>query len=230
MAHGGCGRRRLAGIIGAVPISAVLFDMDGTLVDSEPLWSISMDQLAAECGGVLSDPAREAMVGTDMPTTMRIFYHDLGLVGRDPILDGLRLAELTVAVFEAGLPWRPGARELLGEVRATGLPIALVTSTERRMVDIALKTLGKFDVVVCGDEVDFTKPHPWPYLRAAYLLGVPIAECLAIEDSPGGVRSAVAAGAQVLAVPCDVPLGDDLGALVVPTLSGIDLFALRSLF
>ena len=215
-------------MIEGVTVAAVLFDMDGTLIDSEQLWAVSLQQLATEYGGELSEAARFRMVGTDMPTSMRIFHEDLGELDRDHAVSAERLVELTETLFAAGLPWRPGARELLDEVRVAGVPAALVTSTERRLVKIALDTLGSFDAVVCGDEVDRAKPHPTPYLRAAELLGVPIEECVAIEDSVTGVRSAVAAGARVLGVPCEVELAGNLGAVVLPTLAGVDLAYLRS--
>jgi len=212
-----------------VTVAAVLFDMDGTLIESEQLWAISLQKLATEYGGQLSDAARVAMVGTDMPTSMQIFHDDLGRADLDHALGAARLVELTEALFAAGLPWRPGALALLTAVRAAGIPTALVTSTERRLVKIALETLGAFDAIVCGDEVDFAKPHPWPYRRAAELLGVDIADCVAIEDSPTGVRSALAAGARVIAVPAEVPIGDDLGATIVASLSEVDLAVLRAL-
>ena len=98
--------------------------------------------------------------------------------------------------------------DLLAAVRAAGIPTALVTSTRRRLVEVALDTLGRdtFDAVVCGDEVTANKPDPAPYRMAAEALGVDIAGCVAIEDSPAGVASAQAAGATVLAVPCEIDL------------------------
>ena len=210
-------------------VAAVLFDMDGTLIESEQLWAISLQRLAVEYGGTLSDAARIAMVGTDMPTSMRIFHDDLGRTDLDHAAGAQRLVELTEALFAAGLPWRTGALELLDSVRAAGIPAALVTSTQRRLVQIALETLGQFDVIVCGDEVDFAKPHPWPYRRAADLLGVDIAQCVAIEDSPSGIRSAVAAGAVVIGVPAEVALSPDLGATLVPSLSEVDIAFLDAL-
>jgi HAD superfamily hydrolase (TIGR01509 family) len=103
------------------------------------------------------------------------------------------------------LPWRPGAYDALRVMGATGLPTALVTSSERSLTEAMLDTIGHefFDVIVCGDEVDgLNKPHPEPYLRAARLLGVDARRCVAIEDSPVGTTSAVAAGCTVLVVPC----------------------------
>lgn len=210
-------------------VAAVLFDMDGTLIESEQLWAISLQQLAKEYGGELSEAARIAMVGTDMPTSMRIFHDDLGRTDLVHHVSAARLVELTEALFAAGLPWRTGASELLTAVREAGIPAALVTSTERRLVKIALETLGPFDAVVCGDEVDYAKPDPWPYRRAAELLGVDIARCVAIEDSPSGIRSAVAAGAAVIGVPAEVPLDAGLGAVLVDSLSTVDIAFLDSL-
>jgi HAD superfamily hydrolase (TIGR01509 family) len=212
-----------------VTVGAVLFDMDGTLIESEGLWAISLQQLAAEHGGVLSEPARLSMVGTDMVASMAIFREDLGLPDLDFVTSTDRLVELTETLFAAGLPWRPGALALLTAVRDAGIPTALVTSTQRRLVKIALETLGSFDAVVCGDEVDHAKPHPWPYRRAASLLGVDIARCVAIEDSVTGIRSATAAGAVVIGVPGEVVLPTDLGAVIVPSLSEVDLPYLDSL-
>jgi HAD superfamily hydrolase (TIGR01509 family) len=217
-----------------VTIAAVLFDMDGTLVDSEKVWDLALGELAAEYGGTLSTTARLAMVGTSMAESMAILHADLGQPWRDAAGGADRLERRVAELFAAGLEWRAGARALLRDVRAAGLPTALVTSTARRLVDVALGTLGRdsFDIVVCGDEVDRPKPHPAPYLAAADALGVPIARCVAVEDSPHGVASARAAGAVVLAVPCEVALSDldgvD-GVHVRESLAEVDLSVLAEL-
>ncbi|GAA4868676.1 HAD family phosphatase [Saccharopolyspora cebuensis] len=191
--------------------AAVLFDMDGTLVDSEKLWTIAMDDFAAANGGALADATRERMVGSNMPRSMRMLLGDLGLPAEetDVVVAGKWVATRVTELFGEGLEWRPGAREALRAVRAAGLPVALVTSTIRSITELALDTLGHdtFDVTVCGDEVaGRNKPLPDPYLKAAALLGVAPADCLAVEDSPTGVAAAEAAGCAVLAVPCEVPL------------------------
>lgn len=211
--------------------AAVLFDMDGTLVDSEKVWDVALDELAAHCGGQLSRAAREAMVGSSMDRSITLLHADLGLPGRDPDADARWLEERVLQLFATGLPWRPGAAALLAAVRAAGVPTALVTSTSRRLVEAALETLGRdnFDVVVCGDEVHATKPDPAPYLIAADLLGVPIGQCVAVEDSPTGVASAVAAGAAVLAVPCDVELRRRDGVTLRSSLAAVDLAVLSGL-
>lgn len=205
--------------------------MDGTLVDSEKLWGVALEGLAIRAGGRLSAEARLAMVGTSMPVSMALFREDLGQPDRPSEPDVAWLHERVTELFSDGLEWRPGAQELLHEVRNAGVPTALVTSTARRLADVALKTLGaeNFDVLVCGDEVRSPKPDPEPYLTAAGLLGVPIRECVAIEDSPSGVASAVAAGARVLAVPSDVALPSHAGIELRSTLVGVDLAVLAGL-
>jgi HAD superfamily hydrolase (TIGR01509 family) len=214
--------------------AAVLFDMDGTLTDSEKLWSIALDDYAAHRGGVLSVPTREAMVGSNMRGSMRMLLDDLGLPAGPGAVDeaAVWVEGRTSELFRDGLPWRPGAQETLRAVRATGMPTALVTSTVRSLTEIALETLGRdsFDVTVCGDEVDGrNKPDPEPYLRACRLLGVRPEQCVAIEDSPSGVASAVASGCTVLAVPCEVPLEPGERRVLRDSLEGLDVGTLGAL-
>ncbi len=205
--------------------------MDGTLVDSEKLWDVALQELAAVYGGVLSDDARRAIVGTGMADAMRIVHDDLGQPERDVQESADWISARILDLFRTGLRWRPGALALLRAVRAAGIPTALVTSSGRPLVEVALDTLGRdsFDVVVCGDEVGAAKPHPEPYLTAARLLGVPVQRCVAIEDSPTGVASALAAGAAVLAVPAEVPLAPADGVHQVESLLGADLELLAAL-
>jgi HAD superfamily hydrolase (TIGR01509 family) len=213
------------------PLAAVLFDMDGTLVDSEKVWDVGLTELAHRYGGQLSAAARGRMVGTSMTESMSILHADLGQTWRDPRASVEWLEQRVKELFADGLVWRPGASELLAEVHAAVIPMALVTATRRHLVEVALQTIGRshFGAVVCGDEVDETKPHPLPYLTAAALLGVDIHRCVAIEDSPTGVASARAAGAVVLAVPCEVDLSGTEGVHLVPSLSGVDVGYLRRL-
>ncbi len=198
--------------------------MDGTLVDSEKVWEIALHELAARAGGTLSPAARQAMIGSSMANSMRIFRDDLGLPDRPEAPDVEWLTARVFELFGAGLVWRPGAQALLHAVRFAGLPTALVTSTGRRLVDVALTTLGRenFDVIVCGDEVTMPKPDPEPYRAAAKLLGVAIEDCVAIEDSPTGVSSALASGAAVLAVPSELELPPTDGVHLRSSLVGVD--------
>ncbi|MFR9728761.1 HAD family hydrolase [Saccharopolyspora sp. MS10] len=213
---------------------AVLFDMDGTLVDSEKLWSISLTDYAAYRGGELSVATRESMVGSNMTTSMRMLLADLGLP-EDPaaVAEAAGWVEARSAeLFRRGLPWRPGAREALAQVRELSIPAALVTSTIRSLAEIALDTLGRgsFEVTVCGDEVGGrNKPDPEPYLRAARLLDVDPVRCVAVEDSPTGVAAAVAAGCTVIAVPCEVPLEPGERRVLLDSLESMDVAGLGGL-
>ncbi|MGV0814716.1 HAD family hydrolase [Mycolicibacterium boenickei] len=212
---------------------AVLWDMDGTLVDSEKLWDISMHALYARMGAVLTPEVRDSTVGGSAETVMRIVFDDIGL---DP--DPLAMAEsaewlheYTGELFEQqGLPWRPGAREMLDGLAAAGIPMALVTNTRRDLAEKALNSIGRhyFSVTVCGDEVESGKPAPDPYLRAADLLGVPAAYCLAVEDSVTGTASAEAAGCPVLVVPNDVEVPRGPLRRHVSSLSQLDVAALAA--
>jgi HAD superfamily hydrolase (TIGR01509 family) len=204
--------------------AAVLFDMDGTLVDSEQVWDIALRELARRAGGTLSESARLAMIGSNMGRSMQILRDDLGQPDRPEAPDVAWLTDRVFELFTEGLVWRPGALDLVHGVRTAGIPTALVTSTGRKLVEVALDTLGRenFDVVVCGDEVSMPKPDPEPYRTAAELLGVRIEDCVAIEDSPTGVASAVASGAAVLAVPAELELPPTDGVRLLTTLEGVD--------
>src|SRR5205809_4184896 len=181
--------------------------MDGTLLDSEKVWDVALADLAAWLGGELSQRARVRMIGSSLARSVTILHADLG-IDADPESSGAFLTERTAALFRTDLVWKPGARELLDAVHAAGLPAALVTSTHRHLTEIALDTIGRhfFAATVCGDEVRRPKPHADPYLRAAELLGVDPARCVAVEDSLLGVTAAEAAGCAVLAVPSEVPV------------------------
>lgn len=212
--------------------AAVLFDMDGTLTDSEKLWSIALDELAASHGRALSTATREAMVGTNMHVSMIMFHDDLGL-SHDGIIESVTWLEARMATMLAvGAPWQPGAREFLHAVRGAGLRTALVTATARELTETLLdNTLGRenFDASVCGEEAGASKPDPAPYVRAAALLGVDPRECLAVEDSPTGLASAHAAGCRVLAVPSEVALVVPDGVRVIDSLIAADLRLVESL-
>lgn len=212
---------------------AVLWDMDGTLVDSEKLWTVALAETARRLGGELSTSAREAIVGSDLPRTLVILFDDLGLAPEPTRLAqaGGMIVTRTAELFGRGLEWRPGAPEALRTVRA-GWPTALVTNTGRTLTELALDGIGRehFVVTVCGDEVPRGKPHPDPYLRAAELLGVPIGRCLAVEDSPTGALAAERAGAAVLVVPCEVPVPAGPGRVRRDTLAGLTAVDIRAAY
>lgn len=203
-------------------LEAVLFDMDGTLLDSEKLWTVALDDLAEELGGTLSATARARMVGSSMARSVAIMHADLGIEA-DPESSSAFLTARTAELFRTDLTWKPGAHELLVAVHHAGIPAALVTSTHRRLTEIALDTIGRqfFAATVCGDEVGRPKPNPEPYLQAVALLGADPRRCVAIEDSPLGVRAAEAAGCAVLAVPSEVDLEVAPTTVVRPSLAGV---------
>jgi HAD superfamily hydrolase (TIGR01509 family) len=211
-----------------VPPAAVLFDMDGTLIDSEKLWTISIAEYARHRGGELSSAIRHAMVGSNMRGTMRMLLDDLGIpADAEEIREAAEWVERRTAdLFRQGVPWRAGAQEALRAIRSAGTPTALVTSTIRSLTEIALDTLGRdaFDVTVCGDEVDGrNKPDPEPYLRACRMLGVEPADCVAIEDSPAGMSSAVTSGCFVIGIPCEVPLEQGQRRVLWNSLEDLDM-------
>ncbi|WP_307817326.1 HAD family hydrolase [Nocardia acididurans] len=191
-------------------VDAVLWDMDGTLLDSEKLWDIAVRELAAELGREMTDEIRHALIGASGPNALRIMFEGLAL---DPAPQaiaqaGAWLEDRVTDLFHGPIPWRPGAQQALDAVREAGLPMALVTNTKRSLTEFALNTLGRdyFTTTVCGDEVPHGKPAPDIYLRAAELLGVSPEHCVAIEDSPTGVLAAETAGCVVLCVPCEIPV------------------------
>ena len=206
--------------------------MDGTLVDTEPFWMAAETPLVERFGGTWTHAQALGMVGLALEDSARLLQNAGVPWGVDEII-----AHLTDEVLRQlavhGVPFRPGAREMLADLRRAGVRTALVTKTKRRMAlsIVDLIDFPAFDVVVAGDDVERPKPHPDPYLQAAQSLGVDIASAVAIEDSPNGLRSAIASGAVTLGVPLMVPL-DGVGAHALwPTLEGrgaADLAALHA--
>ena len=211
-------------------LAAVLFDMDGLLVDTEPLWLETETAVMARLGAPWTPQDQQALLGGSMERTVSYL---LGRAARPVppetvarwMLDGMldRAQDGRVLV-------RPGARELVAEVVAAGLPYALVTSSQRRFADAVLAATGMtFPVTVCGEDVTATKPDPEPYLLAAKLLDADPARCVVLEDSPNGVASAAAAGCRVLAVPSLVPIQPAPGLIVLGSLRDVTLATLREL-
>ncbi|SFF45947.1 HAD family hydrolase [Blastococcus tunisiensis] len=221
---------------GSGGLRAVLFDMDGTLVETEQYWGEAMFELAASLGGRMSAEARAATVGSSMRRSMGILHADLGLVRSEEQLraDAAWVEDRTAQLLASGISWSPGARELLVAVREAGLRTALVTTTPRRLADIVLTTVrgdlgdDPFDVTVCGDEVPARKPDPAPYLQAMAALGVEAQECVVIEDSDAGVTAGLAAGAAVLGVPTVQEIPPAAGLVLRDGLVEVDVAALAA--
>ena len=185
-------------------MKAILWDMDGTLVDTEPRWGEATYAMCAEMGRELTPEVRETTVGGIAENTVRICADWAGLTLDEKSLSRWvdRLYAIVSGLFSADLPFRPGIPGLLAEGKGT-LPMMVVTNTYRSLTDQALQTIGADHFIgsVCGDEVDHGKPAPEPYLRACRHLGLAPDDCLVVEDSTNGMRSAVAAGCRVLGVP-----------------------------
>lgn len=202
--------------------AAVLWDMDGTLVDTEPFWIGAERALVESYGGTWSDELAHRCVGNPLLVSATIIRDNSPVeLTPEQIVD--HLLGLVVAEMRRHVPWRPGARELLESLVAEGIPCALVTMSYVRFAQVLLDVLpaGTFATVVTGDAVTHGKPHPEPYLTAAERMGVDPRDCIALEDSPPGVRSAVAAGVPTVAVPHVVPVPALAGAVQVPTLDGV---------
>ena len=208
--------------------------MDGTLVDTEPYWFAAERDLVDEFGsGEWPDELAKGMVGFDLLDGAAYLqeHGDVELPAEE-IVD--RLLDGVIARLHHRIPWQPGARELLAELNAAGVPCALVTMSWRRFVDPVVAALppGSFVASITGDEVPLGegKPEPTPYLLGAEAVGAHPADCVAIEDSPTGVRSALGAGCRVLGVPNVRDLTPEPGLTIVPSLDGVDLATLESLF
>lgn len=206
---------------GGLP-AAVLWDMDGTLLDTEPYWIEQEHRLVESYGGVWSDEHAHNLVGNDLLVTADyIRAHSPVDLEPEALVD--RLQSGVIDRLREEVPWRPGALELLAELRSLGVPCALVTMSWRAMVDVVVDALpaGSFDVVLSGDEVECGKPHPEPYLAAARDLGVDVRDCVAIEDSVTGVASALASGARTIAVPLVVQVPPRDGLTMLDSLDGV---------
>ncbi|MGE9807599.1 MULTISPECIES: HAD family hydrolase [unclassified Janibacter] len=208
--------------------AAVLWDMDGTLVDTEPYWINAEHALVEEHGGTWTEELAHQLVGNALIVSAE-FIRDNSPVDLEPVAIVEELLQRVIAQVKEHIPWRPGARELLEDLHRHGVPCALVTMSWRSLADAVLGALpGEwFAAVITGDEVTHGKPHPEPYLAAARALGVEPSACIAIEDSPTGVRSAIDAGVPTLAVPHVVPVPVTAGATQIPSLRGLGAGDLR---
>lgn len=206
---------------------AVLWDLDGTLVDTEGSWLAAEFALARRHGATWSTEHGLTLVGSDLIASGRYIRDVMGLtLTPEQIVDGL-LDDMVVSVSN-GVEARPGALALLGELRTLEVPCALVTMSYRRMVDPIVGQLAPdaFAAIVTGDEVTRGKPHPEAYESAARLLGVAPHGCLAIEDSVNGAASAQAAGVPVVVVPNRVAVPPAPGRVIVSTLRGMTVAGL----
>jgi HAD superfamily hydrolase (TIGR01509 family) len=204
--------------------------MDGTLVDTEPYWIATESAMAEKYGATWSEADAMHLVGSDLLDSGRYIKKVMGLdLTPEEIVD--ELLDGVVAHVEQSVPWRPGALDLLTSLAEAGVRCGLVTMSYQRFVAPILAHLPPetFRVVVTGEQVENGKPHPEPYLTAAAALGVPPQDCVAIEDSNTGAKSAEQAGCLVLVVENHVPVLDGPRRVFRDTLEGLaaaDLAAL----
>lgn len=184
-------------------VVAVVFDLDGVVVDTEHMWDEVREQLTREWGGTYTPEAQRAMMGMSSPEWSRYLHETVGLT-RPPEEISAEVVRRLLDRYRRHLPLVPGAVEAVRRLRAGGLRLAVASSSNRPLIDAVIEGAGlasSFEATVSSEEVARGKPAPDVYLEAARRLGVPPSACAAVEDSDSGIRSAAAAGMQVLAFP-----------------------------
>jgi HAD superfamily hydrolase (TIGR01509 family) len=210
---------------------AVLWDMDGTLIDSEPYWMKSEGAFARANNSTWTEQDGLSLVGMSLYDSSKIIKDRVGSdLEPEQIIE--QLTDEVTAQLSKEILWRPGAKELLLLLRKKNIKTALVTMSMHRMAKQVVDSIGfdAFDVVVAGDDVIHGKPHPEPYLKAAELLGVKPENCVAFEDSISGLRSAEAAGTKAVGIKNIVEIPMEPGRILWPTLEGVSLSDLKGLF
>ena len=187
----------------AAPILAVVFDMDGVLVDTENLWDEVREELTTEWGGRYTPEAQEAMMGMSSLEWSRYLHETVGL-REPPETINAEVVRRMLARYEIELPVVPGAVEAVRRLDGEGFKLAVASSSNRELIETVLRRIevaALFEATVSSEEVRRGKPWPDVYLEAARRLNVPTSRCAAVEDSASGIRAARAAGMRVLAYP-----------------------------
>lgn len=212
-------------------LQAVLWDMDGTLVDSEPIWARVQIDLLTSLGATWTIEDCVDLVGSDLGDAVKVWMSRIPAYAIEPDELAGRMYGEVIRSLKEEVVFRPGAVELLQALKRDGIPCALVSASYRVMIDAVMSHLPPdlFDVIVAGDEVANGKPHPEPYLTAARELDVDPVDCVVIEDSPGGTASGTAVSAFVVAVPQWVEIPAAPRRLVIESLETVTPDALRDL-
>ena len=209
---------------------AVLWDLDGTIIDSEEYWIVAEKELVEKFGGQWSHEDGLTLVGNGLPLTAAILQSKGVLLSIHEIIE--TLTSRVIEQLNDSIPWRPGAVALIEQIEKAGIPQAIVTMSIERMAKAvsAAITHQPISVVISGDHVSASKPDPEPYLLVAQTLGVEISRCVAIEDSPAGCASAFDAGAFTIGVQNLINLENAKLDYKLDTLAGIDLEKIYVLF
>jgi HAD superfamily hydrolase (TIGR01509 family) len=216
--------------------AAVLWDLDGTLVDSEHYWAIGEQILAARYPGEWSHEDGLALTGLSLPVACAVIKEKLEIHDLSVEEISHELTDIVMSKLAENIPWRPGALELVAALQQAGVRQAMVTMSKRRMALAVAEGMNSvlgfeaFEIVVAGDDVVNGKPHPEAYLKAAQLLGLDPSQCVAIEDSVNGLHAAEAAGTRAIGVPNVVTLPPKEGRNIWPTLVGVTPLHLNELF
>ena len=211
---------------------ALLLDLDGTLLESEKLWLIAEQQVMERYGYVWTPADQHHCLGGPLERVAQYMEMKANGSERSEVIGSQLLNTVADLFMTEPLEWRPGAEALVAQAHQLQIPTVIVTASWRSVLDTVMarmgESVGTFSHSIAGDEVQNSKPHPEPYLCAAISVGVPIEDCLAIEDSPTGTQSAVSAGARVVAVEHMATI-DVAGAFIVRTLAGQDVESLWKL-
>ena len=188
--------------------AAVLFDMDGTIVHSEPLWMRCETEFVLSHGGEWSPERAMELVGNSLETSGQILSAAINnqMPGDQIIAD---IVTRMIRLYESGqIPWRPGFLECARALQAAGVKMAVVSASYSRLVKTVVAQVPDqmIDTYVGGDMVENDKPNPDPYLLAAEKLGVAITDCIVVEDSMNGLKAGLASGAATVAIPCVKPI------------------------
>jgi HAD superfamily hydrolase (TIGR01509 family) len=210
---------------------AVLWDMDGTLIDSEPYWLASESEFASSRNSSWGPEDGLGVIGMSLYESSKIIKARVGTdLEPQEIID--EITNGVLARLDQSIPWRPGARELLTLLRENSIKTALVTGSMHRMAQRVADAIGfdAFDLIIGGDDVGKGKPHPESYLTAAAMLGVDPTHCVAFEDSLIGISAAEAAGTKAVGISHIVEIPTQEGRILWPTLEGVQIEDLKALF